>query len=89
MPKFEEMDIDDLERFREKIAEQEEKLKTEFIAAGKVLDVKLQNAQLVEDYAHLEAKRKALQEKMGIEPEPQKVSLKTLFIKGKQGKLGG
>ena len=89
MPSFEKMDIDDLERFREKIAEQKEKLTADFIAAGKVLDAKRQDKKLAEDYALLEVKRKALQEKMGVDPEPQKVGLKALFMKGKQGKIGG
>ena len=89
MPSFEKMDIDDLERFREKIAEQKVKLTADFIAAGKVLDAKRQDKKLAEDYALLEVKRKALQEKMGVEPKPQTVGLKALFMKGKQGKIGG
>ena len=89
MPNYEKMDIDDLERFREKIAEQKEKLTADFISAGKVLDAKRQDKKLAEDYALLDIKRKALQEKMGVEPEPQAVGLKALFMKGKQGKIGG
>ena len=89
MPNFEYMEIDELEAYREKLAKQEDKLKLDFVAAGKVLDAKRQDAQLVEDYERLEAKRKALQEKIGIEPEPQRVNLKTLIFKSKQGKLGG
>ena len=89
MPSFEKMDIEDLERYREKIAEEKEKLTADFIAAGKVLDAKRQDKKLTDDYALLEIKRKALQEKMGIEPEPQVVGLKALFMMGKQGKIGG
>ncbi len=79
MPNFEKMEIDELKAYRDKICVQEEKLRAEFKAAGKVLDVKLQDKQLTDDYARLEEKRKALQEKMGVEPEPQKVGLKSLF----------
>ncbi len=88
MPNFEKMDIDDLERYREKIAAKRNELKANFIAAGKVLDVKRQKASLLEDYERLEAKRAALREKIG-EPEPQTVGLKTLILKATKGKLGG
>ena len=88
MADYNKMEIDELEAYREKIARQRDKLKANFIAAGKVLDVKRQNAQLLEDYELLEAKRAALREKIG-EPEPQTVGLKTLLLKATKGKLGG
>ena len=79
MPNFEKMDIDDLIAYRDKLAKQKHEIRAEFIAAGKVLDVKRQEKNLADDYALLEAKRAKLQVKMGIEPEPQKTTLKKLF----------
>lgn len=79
MPNFEKMDIDELKAFRDKICERREKDKKEFVAAGKVLNVKLQDKRLTEDYARLEEKRAALREKMGTEPEPKKATLKSIF----------
>ncbi len=79
MPNFEKMEIDELKAYRDKLAEQKTKLRAEFIAAGKVLNVKLQDKRLADDYARLEEKRKALQERMGIEPEPKKVTLRSIL----------
>ncbi len=79
MPNFEKMEIDELKAYRDKICVQGEKLRADFKAAGKVLDVKLQDKRLAEDYARLEEKRAALQEKMGVEPKPQKVTLKSIL----------
>lgn len=79
MPNFEKMEIDELKAFRDRICVQEEKLRADFKAAGLVLNVKLQDEKLSEDYARLEAKRAALREKMGTEPKSQKVTLKSIF----------
>jgi hypothetical protein len=79
MPNFEKMEIDELKAYRDKIAAKRWELKQEFMAAGKVLNVKLQDKRLVDAYDRLEEKRAKLQEKMGVEPEPQKVGLKKLF----------
>ena len=71
MPNFEKMDIDELMAYRDKLAKRKHEIRAEFIAAGKVLDVKLQDKQLADDYALLEAKRAKLQEKMNIEQEKE------------------
>lgn len=71
MPNFEKMDIDELMAYRDKLAKRKHEIRAEFIAAGKVLDVKLQDKQLADDYALLEAKRAKLQEKMKIEQEKE------------------
>lgn len=89
MPDFEKMDMDDLERYREKITKQREDLKIEFVAAGKILDAKRQYDQLIEDHDKLEAKRLVLQEKLGTLPKPPRtVNLKTLILNAK-AKIGG
>ena len=49
------------------------------MAAGKVLDVKRQEKQQADDYKLPEEKRAKLREKMGTEPEPQKITLKSIF----------
>jgi hypothetical protein len=88
MPDFDRMEIDELKAFRDKIAKEREGLKHDFVAAGKVLDRKLQDADLVEEYKRLEEKRKALEERIGAIPEPQRVNLRTLLFKAKQEKVG-
>ncbi len=83
MPNFEKMDIDDLERYREKIAAKRNELKANFIAAGKVLDVKRQHKEYVMDYEKLEEKRLKLKEKM--DAKPQTVNLKTIIMQSLRG----
>lgn len=78
MPNFEKMEIDELKAYRDKICVQEEKLRADFKAAGKVLDVKLQDKRLNEDYERLEAKRAVLRKKMEIEDEIESVTTKLL-----------
>ena len=85
MPNFERMDVDELVAYRDKITAKLKELKADFIAAGKVLNVKRQDAELVEVYNRLESKRAELQEKMGMEQEPQRVNLKTILMRGKTG----
>ncbi len=79
MPNFEKMDIDELVAYRDKLANQKHEIRANFMAAGKVLDVKRQDAKLAKAYELLEEKRAKLREKMGVEPEPQKITLKKIF----------
>ena len=79
MPNFEKMDIDDLIAYRDKLAKQKHEIREEFMAAGKVLEVKRQDAKLAKAYELLEAKRAKLREKMGTEPEPKKTVLGRLL----------
>ena len=84
MPNYEKMDIDDLERYREKLAKQKHEIREKFIAAGKVLDVKRQHKEYVINYEKLEEKRLKLKEKME-EAKSQTVNLKTLVMKSLRG----
>ncbi len=83
MPNYEKMDIDDLERYREKNEAQREKLKAGFIEAGKALDLKRQHKEYAMNYEKLEEKRLKLKEKM--EAKSQTVNLKTLVMKSLRG----
>ena len=83
MPDYEKMDIDDLERYREKLAKQKHELREKFMAAGKVLDVKRQHKEYVMNYEKLEEKRLILKKKM--EAKSQTVNLKTLVMKSLRG----
>ena len=64
MPNFERMDIDELEANRNKIARQRDALKAEFMAAGKVLDVKRQDETLRAEYENLKAKQREIEVKL-------------------------
>lgn len=80
MPNLEKMDIDDLERYREKLAKQKQEIREKFMAAGEVLEIKRLDAKLAREYELLEEKRAALREKMGKEPEETKsVGLRKWF----------
>ena len=83
---FKRMSIDELEDFRNDIAAQKVLLTEDFIAAGKVLNVKRQEAELDEKQAELDEKKAELKEMM---PKSQIVKLKTLVMKVTKGKLGG
>jgi hypothetical protein len=83
---FKRMSIDELEDFRNDIAAQKVLLTEDFIAAGKVLNVKRQEAELDEEQAELDEKKDELKKMM---PKSQVVKLKTLVMKVTKGKLGG
>ena len=83
---FKRMSIDELEDFRNDIVAQKVLLTEDFIAAGKVLNVKRQEAELDEKQAELDEKKDELKEMM---PKSQIVQLKTLIMKATKGKLGG
>ncbi len=83
---FKRMSIDELEEFRNDIAAQMEALKAEFVGAGKVLDVRRQEAELEVKQSDLDEKKGELKEKL---PKSQIVQLKTLIMKATKGKLGG
>ena len=57
MPNLEKMDIDDLERYREKLAKQKQEIREKFMAAGEVLEIKRLDAKLAREYELLEDKR--------------------------------
>lgn len=85
---FKRMSIDELEDFRNGIVAQKDTLTEQFIAAGKVLNVRRQEVGLNEKQDVLDDKRDEL-DKMMPEPEPQTVTLKTLWMKVTKGRLGG
>ncbi len=84
---FKRMSIDELEDFRNDIAAEKVALTEQFIAAGKVLNVRRQEVELDQKQDVLDEKKEELEEMMP-KPEPQTVTLKTLYLKAK-AKLGG